>query len=209
MLQFIGSNLAFAATVLHRTKNAALRANLVGRRNGRPLFITPPNGNAPSIAQSPRQARCQAQSKSNVEAKTRECLPVAGEGRHGSIMPNPGRVRSRNDMERLIETEIKRVEWAWPRTSRRRNSQGPGPFDGTEGGALSFSRLHAALALSSSRSHRKRRPIASHCRPSRYHSRSRNHRSRTPRNGGGGGNDHGSGHGSMQCVRSIPEHVRR
>jgi hypothetical protein len=26
-------------------------------------------------------------------------------GRHGSIMPNPGRIRSRNDMERLIETE--------------------------------------------------------------------------------------------------------
>ena len=41
MLQFIGSNLAFAATVLHRTKNAALRANLAGRLDGRPLFYHP------------------------------------------------------------------------------------------------------------------------------------------------------------------------
>jgi hypothetical protein len=29
----------------------------------------------------------------------------AGDGRHGSIIPKPGRVRSRNDMGRLIETE--------------------------------------------------------------------------------------------------------
>jgi hypothetical protein len=85
---------------------------------------------------------------------------------------------------------------------------------------LSFSLLHVALALSSgrsrpsSRSRRKRRPIASHCRSSRNHSRSRStdHQTRTRRNcgcGTYGGNGHGSGHGPMQCAHSTPEHVRR
>jgi hypothetical protein len=34
----------------------------------------------------------------------------AGDGRHGSIIPNPGRVRSRNDMRSLIKTTGARVE---------------------------------------------------------------------------------------------------
>jgi hypothetical protein len=83
-----------------------------------------------------------------------------------------------------------------------------------------FSLLHVALALSSGRScpsgrsRRKRRPIASHCRSSRNHSRSRgtDHQTRTRRNcgcGTCGGNDHGSGHGPMPCARPIPEHVRQ
>jgi hypothetical protein len=30
--------------------------------------------------------------------RTKACSAIAGEGKHGSIIPSPGRVRSRNDI---------------------------------------------------------------------------------------------------------------
>jgi hypothetical protein len=34
----------------------------------------------------------------------------ADDGRHGSIIPKPGRVRSRNDMSNLVKTTVRSVQ---------------------------------------------------------------------------------------------------